>query len=76
MDRWPLMMLRRTAAAYSDLSENAFVTEVAKGRLPQATLLGGRHHWYRPALDKALAHIAGENLADYDREFWAKGEAA
>ena len=75
-DRWPHMMRRATAAAYTDLSEHAFIGEVAKGRLPQATSFGGRDHWYRPALDKALALIAGESLPDYDREFWDKGEKA
>lgn len=73
------MMLKATAMAYVDLGETAFVREVAAGRLPQPTRLGGRDHWYRPALDKALAALvgdAGEHLPEWEREFLAKGEIA
>ena len=72
-------MNRATAARYVDLSERAFTAEVARGRLPQATVLGNRHHWYRPALDKALAALAGErgeDMPEWEREYWAKGEKA
>jgi len=41
-----------------------------------AVNLGGREHWFRPALDKALARIAGENAAEYEQEFWDRGAAA
>ena len=70
------MMKRATAAAYCDLSEGAFIGEVAAGRLPQGAHLGGREHWFAPALDKALAAIAGETVADYEDEFWKRGKAA
>jgi hypothetical protein len=69
------MMKRTTAAAYCDLSESAFAGEVAAGRLPSPVNLGGRDHWFRPALDGALARIAGEMAADYEKEFW-HGQAA
>lgn len=42
MTRWPAMMKRKTAAEYADLSEAAFVREVAAGRLPPAIIFGGR----------------------------------
>jgi len=74
--RWPVMMLKSTTIRYTDLSEAAFVREVAAGRLPQPVTFGGRDHWYRPALDKALAYIAGDAMPDYEREFWARGKAA
>lgn len=74
--RWPHMMKRATAAEYCDLSVNAFVAEVSAGRLPSPTNLGGRDHWFRPALDKALARIAGNAQADYEQEFWDRDAAA
>lgn len=75
-ERWPHMMKRATAAAYCDLTESAFNGEVASGRLPGSVNLGGREHWFRPALDKALARIAGEAVDDAEREFWERGQAA
>jgi hypothetical protein len=57
---WPQMMKRKTAAAYCDVSEGAFEGEILHGRLPSSVILGGRGHWYKPALDAALARIAGE----------------
>lgn len=74
-ERWPHMMKQTTAAAYCDLSVSAFVGEVSAGRLPSPVNLGGRDHWFRPALDGALARIAGEMAADYEKEFW-HGQAA
>jgi len=77
-DRWPSMMTKRTALAYLDLGETAFEREIAEGRLPDGVLFGGRLHWYRDALDKALAVIAGETGIDHEREFWERfgGKAA
>lgn len=74
--RWPHMMKADTAAAYCDLSRSAFLGEVAAGRLPSPVNLGGRDHWFRPALDKALAAIAGEIVAQYEKDFWDRDEAA
>lgn len=70
------MMKRATAAAYCDLSESAFIGEVAAGRLPAPVDFGGRDHWFRPALDKALAAIAGLTVAEYERDFWGREQAA
>lgn len=57
---WPAMMRKQTAISYCDLSEAAFEREIAAGRLPDGILFGGKPHWYKAALDKALAVIAGE----------------
>lgn len=63
------MMKADTAAQYCDLSRSAFLGEVAGGRLPSPVNLGGRDHWFRPALDKALAIIAGEaEMPEYRKE--------
>jgi len=75
---WPMMLSKKTALAYLDISEAAFAREIAAGRLPDAVMFGGREHWYKDALDKALALIAGEVEADHDAEFWKRfgGKAA
>ena len=68
---WPRAMKRATAAAYCDMSESAFEREVLAGRLPMPTTLGGRDHWCKNALDKALDVITGaaqDNEPDYRRE--------
>lgn len=52
---WPQMMRRRTAAAYLDLTESAFIREVYRNTLPMPVLLGGRESWSRQAIDRALA---------------------
>lgn len=75
-ERWPHMMKRSTAAAYCDLSESAFIGEVAAGRLPSPVNLGGRDHWFRPALDASLERIAGGVVANYEEDFWNRGAAA
>ena len=64
-------MKRATAASYCDLSVSAFEGEVTAGRLPQPVKLGGRDHWCRNALDKALDRITGnaqDNEPDYRRK--------
>lgn len=53
------MMLRKTAAAYCELSEAAFEREVASGALPMPVLLGGKPHWHREQIDQHLADLAG-----------------
>lgn len=60
MTRWPHAMKVETAAQYCDLSRSAFLGEVASGRLPAPVTLGGRDHWLQPALERALAILAGE----------------
>lgn len=64
----PQMMKRKTAAQYCDMSEAAFEREVIAGRLPQPVILGGRDHWHRPSIDKALSHLAGDWSADWRKD--------
>lgn len=54
---WPEMMRQRTAAAYLDLSESAFIREVYRGVLPNPVLLGGRQSWSRQQMDAAIARL-------------------
>lgn len=69
MTRWPYAMKRRTAAQYCDLAESTFIAEVDAGRLPQPINLGGRDHWLQPALEKAIARMAGDDpLPEWERE--------
>lgn len=58
--RWPEMMARKTAAEYCDLSVAAFEREVSAGRLPIGLTFGGREHWRKSALDKALDVLTGD----------------
>lgn len=57
---WPVMMKRKTAAAYCDMTEAAFEREVSAGRLPMPVMFGGRDHWRKEAIDKALDYITGD----------------
>ncbi len=56
---WPAMMLRKTAAAYLDISEAAFEREVSSGTLPMPVILGGKPHWHREQIDAMLADLSG-----------------
>lgn len=58
--RWPAMMKRKTAAEYLDMSEAAFEREVLAGRLPSPVTIGGRPHWKRDAIDRAMDMLTGE----------------
>lgn len=62
--RWPAMMRRQTAVEYLDVSDAAFEREIAAGRLPDGIMFGGKPHWRKDVLDKALAVIAGEMPVD------------
>ena len=59
MTRWPAMMLRKTAAAYVELSEAAFEREIIAGNLPGPVKLGNRDHWHRKELDAYLDRLTG-----------------
>lgn len=66
---WPRFMKRARAAAYCDLSEAAFEREIVSGRLPSAIILGGKDHWCRRELDKALDRLTGaSDVPDYRKE--------
>lgn len=74
MTRWPALMRRRTAAEYLDMSEAAFEREVLAGRLPAALMFGGRDHWRKAELDRAIG--GGEFIDAAEQEFWQRGQAA
>lgn len=77
MTPWPRMLKRDKAAAYCDLSVAAFEREIVAGRLPAGVMLGGREHWCKNALDKALDQLTGGNSADdWEKDFWNRGQAA
>lgn len=65
---WPAMMKRATAAAYLDMSPASFENEILLGRIPHGVMFGGREHWRKDALDKALDQLTGEPAEpDYRR---------
>ena len=59
VSEWPAMMLRKSAARYCDLTEEAFEREVVAGRLPMPVIFGERPHWHKATLDKHRDRIAG-----------------
>jgi len=67
--RWPAMMSRKTAVEYCDVSDAAFEREIAAGRIPEGTMFGGKPHWRKDVLDKALAIVAGEMTLDHIARF-------
>lgn len=74
---WPAMMQRKLAAAYCDMSVPSFEREIVSGRLPSGVMFGGREHWHKEALDRALAAIAGEAVCDAEKELLRRyGKAA
>tara|TARA_R110002124_G_scaffold287185_2_gene471078 strand:+ start:7621 stop:7869 length:249 start_codon:yes stop_codon:yes gene_type:complete len=56
-------MTRKTAAAYCDMAEAAFLRAVAIGDLPEPILIGNKNYWYRVAIDTAVAVIAGDEVS-------------
>jgi predicted DNA-binding transcriptional regulator AlpA len=58
------MMKRKTAAEYLDMSEAAFEREVISGRMPPPCKIGGREHWRKDAIDKALDMLTGQREDD------------
>lgn len=76
---WPQAMKRKTAAAYCEIGIAAFEAAIEKGVLPASFMLGGREHWHKPSLDKALERLAGwserDEMPDYERAFWDRIEA-
>lgn len=79
MSRWPQSMQKKTVLEYCELSEASLMKEIAAGRLPSGFMLGGREHWHKDALDKALARLAGSDGAATSaakERFWNRGQAA
>ncbi len=76
-DKWPAMMKRATAAQYCDISIASFEREIVAGRLPAGVIFGGREHWHREALDRALLAIAGADTDSIEEELRRRyGKAA
>ena len=73
---WPAMMKAETAASYLDMSRPAFLREVAQGRLPEAIMLGGREHWRKDALDKAIDALTAQDLPSWKRKLLHGPKAA
>jgi len=75
---WPAMMKKATASAYVDMSEAAFLREVALGNMPASVVVGGREHWAKSAIDAAIARLTGtEDVPDYRKELRSRyGQAA
>ena len=73
MNAWPRMLKRTRAAEYCDLSVAAFEREIIAGRLPAGVMLGGREHWCKNALDKALDMLTGaQDVPDYRKRLQAQ----
>lgn len=62
---WPRALKRSTAALYCDLTVRDFEREVAAGRLPAPTILGGEEHWSTPQLDEHLDRLFGDKMPDW-----------
>ena len=74
--RWPAAMTRKTVLEYLEIGEASLEREIIAGRLPSAVMIGGRQHWHKDAVDKALERIAGGIEADYMDEMRRKVKAA
>jgi len=64
-------MRRRLAALYLDISEAAFIREVASGRLPPPVAIDGRHRWMKSGIDAALGKYEGQG-EERDLEEWRR----
>src|SRR3546814_20590958 len=74
---WPAMMLRKTAMAYCDMSEVAFLREVATGVFHKPIKVGARLYWSRNQLDVAIDQLFGKNeikLRDWRKDSWIYAE--
>lgn len=71
--RWPRLMKLASAAEYCDLAPAAFEREIGAGRLPSGREIGGKEHWDRLALDKAIDALMGggepDLMADLRRRY-------
>ena len=62
---WPGAMKRKTAAAYLDMGEAAFMRLVEEGIMPQPFWLGRSDHWTRASLDRSLAALDADSEVDW-----------
>ena len=74
--RWPRLLKLKAAAEYVDMTPGAFEGEVAAGRFPPACIVGGKEHWDRRALDRAIDNLVGEPLNDHHARLLARLNAA
>lgn len=74
--RWPRLMKLANAAAYCDLTPAAFEREVFAGRLPAGREVGGRQHWDKVALDRAIDALMGSGEPDWRRNLRKRYENA
>lgn len=65
MPYWPAAMKRKTAAAYLDMGESAFLRLVEEGIMPQPFRLGRTDHWSRVSIDNAIAKLFGDEETDW-----------
>jgi hypothetical protein len=66
--RWPRLMKLASASAYCDLTPAAFEREIGAGRLPSGREIGGKEHWDRVALDKAIDALMGSSEPDWRQD--------
>jgi len=64
--RWPAAMTRKTVLEYLEIGEASLEREIIAGRLPSAVMIGGRQHWHKDAIDKALERIASGGQTEPD----------
>ncbi len=65
------------AAAYCDLTPAAFEREIGAGRLPAGREIGGKEHWDKDALDRAIDALMGSAEADWRQDLRKRyGQAA
>lgn len=70
--RWPEMMLERDAADYCSLSLAAFQREVYAGRLPGPVRFGGKDHWRKSIIDRALDVLTGDAPTQAEDAPWLR----
>nr|WP_298797630.1 hypothetical protein [uncultured Acetobacter sp.] len=58
----PIILRRRAAAAFFDVSETTFDKMVEMGLVPRPTRVGSLSLWFRPALVAAAAKMTGTEL--------------
>lgn len=75
--RWPRLLKLKSAAEYCDMTTAAFEKEVLSGRLPNGRVIGGREHWDKVALDRAIDALMGiGEMPDYRKALRDRRDAA
>lgn len=63
----PILMKRKTAAAYCDMAEAAFMRSVTIGDLPQPISIGNKDYWHRSAIEGAVTLLENGGTAGLKR---------